>query len=132
MCPSSFKRSSSVHAQSVLKEHAAQMRHAPTASEARLFEAIRGGRLGVTFRRQVPVLGRFIADLLASEVRLIVEVDGGYHEAREAADARRDRALVEAGYRVVHLEGELVMRDVEAAVARVAAEIQELRGEAPH
>jgi very-short-patch-repair endonuclease len=106
------------------------MRHAPTASEARLFEAIRGGRLGVTFRRQVPVLGRFIGDLLASEVKLIVEIDGGYHAERAAADARRDRALVEAGYRVVRLEEELVMRDVEAAVARVAAEIEELRGEA--
>jgi hypothetical protein len=27
------------------------MRHAPTVSEAKLFEAVRGGRLGVTFRR---------------------------------------------------------------------------------
>ena len=131
MCPSSYYPRSSTQKQSVLSERAAQMRHAPTASEARLFEAIRGGRLGVTFRRQVPVLGRFIGDLLASEVKLIVEIDGGYHAERAAADARRDRALVEAGYRVVHLDAELVMRDVEAAVARVAAEIEELRGEAP-
>ena len=131
MCPSSYYPRSSTQKQSVLSERAAQMRHAPTASEARLFEAIRGGRLGVTFRRQVPVLGRFIGDLLASEVKLIVEIDGGYHAERAAADARRDRALVEAGYRVVRLEEELVMRDVEAAVARVAAEIEELRGEAP-
>jgi len=130
MCPSSYYPRSSTQKQSVLSERAAQMRHAPTASEARLFEAIRGGRLGVTFRRQVPVLGRFIGDLLASEVKLIVEIDGGYHAERAAADARRDRALVEAGYRVVRLEEELVMRDVEAAVARVAAEIEELRGEA--
>ena len=49
----------------LLVERAAQMRAAPTSSEARLFEALRGRRLGVAFRRQVPLLGRFIVDLLA-------------------------------------------------------------------
>jgi very-short-patch-repair endonuclease len=105
------------------------MRHAPTASEERLFEALRGGRLGVAFRRQVPVLGRFIVDLLAAEVRLVVEVDGGYHAQRARADARRDRALGRAGYRVLRVEAELVMGDLEAAVARVAAEIERLRSQ---
>jgi hypothetical protein len=47
----------------------------------------------VSFRKQVPVLGRFIVDLLAPEVRLIVEVDGLYHTRTSGADARRDRAL---------------------------------------
>ena len=74
-----------------------QMRHAPTASEAKLFEALRGGRLGVSFRRQVPLAGRFIADLYAAEVKLVVEVDGGYHAQRERADARGDRALARSG-----------------------------------
>jgi type I restriction enzyme R subunit len=115
----------------VLSQRAAQMRHAPTASEARSFEALRGRRLGVTFRRQVPLLGRFIVDLYASEVKLIVEIDGGYHAEREAKDAHRERALERAGYTVLRLDAELVMPDVAAAVARVAAAIEELRGEAP-
>ena len=120
---------SGARASRVLVERAAQMRHAPTASEARLFEALRGGRLGIGFRRQVPVLGRFIVDLLAAEVRLVVEVDGGYHAQRACADARRDRALGRAGYRVLRVEAELVMRDLEAAVARVAGEIERLRSQ---
>jgi very-short-patch-repair endonuclease len=105
------------------------MRHAPTASEARLFEALRGGRLGVSFRRQVPVLGRFIADFLAPEVRLVVEVDGLYHTRTTAADARRDRALARAGYRVLRLDAQLVTVDLDSAVARVATEVEELRRE---
>jgi hypothetical protein len=40
------------------------MRHDPTSSEARLFEALRGVRLGVTFRPQAPLLGRYIVDLM--------------------------------------------------------------------
>jgi very-short-patch-repair endonuclease len=111
----------------LLTERATAMRHAPTASEARLFDALRAGRLGVTFRRQVPVLGRFIVDLLAPEVLLVVEVDGLYHEQRRDADARRDRALARAGYRVLRIEAELVMRDLPAAVARVRGELLLLR-----
>ena len=61
----------------------------------------------------------FIADFYAPSARLIVEVDGGYHAGRVAADARRDRKLIRAGYRVVRLPAELVMRDLPAAVLAV-------------
>ena len=110
-----------------LAGRAGVMRHAPTASEQRLFGALRGGRLGVAFKRQVPVLGRYIVDLLATEVKLVVEVDGAYHQERACADARRDRALERAGYRVVRLEAELVMRDLGEAVRRVSEEIARRR-----
>jgi len=120
----------SAHRERVLEERADEMRRAPTASEARLFEAVRGGRLGVGFRRQVPLLGRFIADLFAAEVRLVVEVDGGYHEQRQRADERRDRALTRAGYRVVRVPAELVLLDLPAAVAVIATEIARMRGAA--
>jgi very-short-patch-repair endonuclease len=76
----------------------------------------------------VPVLGRFIADLLAPEVRLVVEIDGGYHTRNGAADERRDRALCRAGYTVLRLDAELVMQELDAAEARVAAEVVRLRG----
>jgi very-short-patch-repair endonuclease len=56
-----------------------------------------------------------------------VEIDGGYHVAREAKDGHRERALERAGYTVLRLDAERVMRDVEAPVARVAAEVAQLR-----
>jgi very-short-patch-repair endonuclease len=110
-----------------LADRAYEMRRAPTPSEARLFEAVRGGRLGVAFRRQVTLLGRYIADLYAAEVMLAVEIDGGYHAARARADARRDRAMQRAGYRVLRLEAECVMRDIDSAIARVRAAIEAAR-----
>src|SRR6478735_1900685 len=76
------------------------MRLSPTDSEARLWRALRASQLGVAFRRQVPLPG-FIADFYAPSVRLVVEIDGGYHERRVSADARRDSKLTRAAYRVV-------------------------------
>jgi very-short-patch-repair endonuclease len=110
--------------QQLLEGRAWEMRREPTASEQVLFEAVRGGRLGVTFRRQVTVLGRYIVDLLAPQLKLVVEVDGGYHAQRQRADERRDRALAAAGYRVVRVSAELVMRDLPAALALVVATIE--------
>ena len=108
----------SPHQRSVIEGHAFSMRHTPSRSEAILFAALSGRKLGVLFRRQVRV-GRFIADLAAPAVRLIVEVDGPWHERRRAADERRDRVLARAGWRVVRLPAELVERELGVAVERV-------------
>ena len=82
----------------LLRFRAAQMRRAPTPPEEKLFEAVRRGRLGVTFRRQVPIAGRFIADFYASSVKLVVEVDGAGHDERRRADARRDKVMADSGF----------------------------------
>jgi very-short-patch-repair endonuclease len=100
------------------------MRHAPTASEQLLWRHLRNRQLGVEFRRQVPLLGRYVVDFYASSVRVVVEVDGGYHGDRARADARRDGALEHAGDRVLRLSEELVTRQLEVALARIAAAIR--------
>ncbi|MBN2193542.1 MAG: DUF559 domain-containing protein [Polyangiaceae bacterium] len=48
-------------------------------------------------------------------------VDGGDHEARIAADVRRNRLLGRLGYRVRRLSAEAVVRDPTGAVARILA-----------
>jgi very-short-patch-repair endonuclease len=96
------------------------MRSALTPSEEKLWSAIRGGRLGISFRRQLP-LGNYIADFAAPAVKLIVEVDGAYHARRQSADARRDRNLRRLGYRVLHLEASLVEHHLELALERIRA-----------
>ncbi len=95
------------------------MRCAPTPSEQRLFEALRGRRLGVQFRRQVPLLGKYVVDLLAPALKVVVEVDGAYHARRAKADARRDAALRKAGYRVVRVSADVVMRELGTALEEV-------------
>ena len=96
------------------------MRFHTTPSEALLFSAIRGGRLGVTFRRQ-HIIGSHIVDFIAPKARLIIEVDGdAYHAQRTAADAARELKLVRAGYRVLRIPASLVERDVVAAVALIS------------
>ena len=66
---------------------------------------------------------RFIVDFVAPQVRLVVEVDGGYHAQRAAADARRDSKLRRLGYRVLRIPAALVMKDLRGALELVRAEL---------
>ena len=102
-------------------QRARAMRSSLTPPEALVWVRIRGRQLGVVFRRQVPLLGRFVADFLAPAARLVIEVDGGYHAEQARADARRDAVLARAGYRVLRLDAAPVIRDIESAVALVRA-----------
>jgi very-short-patch-repair endonuclease len=113
----------SAHRQALLAERARSMRLQLTSSEAALWQAIRGKRLGVAFRRQVVIAGNFIADFAATEVHLVVEVDGAYHVGRAAADERRDRRLKRLGWRVLRIPAEVVLGDLPAAVELVRGAI---------
>jgi very-short-patch-repair endonuclease len=100
--------------------HARQHRSNLTPTEATLWAHLRGHRLGVYFRRQVP-LGRFIVDFLAPSAHLIVEVDGGYHRTRQSLDARRDLHLTRMGYKVLRLEADQLRTNLQAALNQIRA-----------
>ena len=111
--------------QSLLAGRAQFMRHNPTDTERALWFQLSGKKLGVAFKRQV-VVDRFVVDYLAPAVHLIVEVDGGYHSQRVAADARRDRVLQRMGYRVLRLDAGLVRCNLVEAVGRVRVALSQV------
>jgi len=110
--------------QILLAQRAHEMRRQLTPSEAALSVALSRKQLGVAFRRQVLIGNRYIADFLAPNVKLIVEVDGGYHRQRVTADARRTRVLERLGFRVLRLDAELVLRQLPLAVEAVRKALQ--------
>jgi very-short-patch-repair endonuclease len=100
---------------------ARELRRQPTASEERLWQALRGRRFrGLKFRRQRSV-GPFIPDFYCVDRDLAVEVDGGIHDDPEihAHDAVRDERRDGRRVRVVRLPAALVMQDVTAALRAI-------------
>lgn len=121
-----FARSLVSRAQaSALEEHARRMRLSPTRSEEWLWRRLAGSRCGFAFRRQL-VIGPFIVDFACTKVRLVVEVDGGYHEGRQRRDAARERALRELGWSVLRIPEARVFADLDGVV-RCIAEAAERR-----
>ncbi len=84
-----------------------------------LWQQLRQRKLGVRFRRQHP-FGRYVVDFYAACAKLVVEVDGGVHEAQRAYDDARQAEIERVyGVRFVRVSAELVERDVRAAAAIV-------------
>ncbi|HKY85182.1 MAG TPA: DUF559 domain-containing protein [Pseudorhodoplanes sp.] len=100
------------HHRPIARKHlkfARGMRREPTDAERKLWLLLRSSRLErLKFRRQVPI-GSFIADFVCHECKLIVEVDGGQHG--DAKDAKRDQWFHEAGYRVLRVWNNDVLKN---------------------
>ena len=102
----------------VLQDRARTMRFSPTRSEEWLWRRLAGSKTGFAFRRQL-VIGPFIVDFACTKIRLVVEVDGGYHVGRQRRDAARDRDLGHLGWRVLRVPEKDVFSDLDAVVARI-------------
>ncbi|MGX2985252.1 type ISP restriction/modification enzyme [Helicobacter sp. 23-1048] len=66
-----------------MKDFSRQMRKNPTDAENKLWQELRGKKLGFRFRRQVVIDSKYIADFVCLEKRLIIECDGGQHNQTE-------------------------------------------------
>ncbi len=104
----------------VLKEHGRDMRKQPTPAEKVLWEALRGQKLAVKFRRQ-HAIDSYIVDFVTISDKLIVEVDGGVHaEASQAEyDAGRTHTLQELGYKVLRFSNEEVLNQVNTVLTTI-------------
>jgi very-short-patch-repair endonuclease len=96
------------------------MRAAPTTTEAKLWTALRGRRVGGwKFRRQHIIAG-YIVDFYCAELWLAIEVDGGVHDERRGDDRERDDHLASLGVRVVRIRNADVLEQFDTVVTRLA------------
>lgn len=103
---------------------ARQLRRSMTKAECALWVELRRLPLkGTHFRRQAP-FGPFIADFLCHKARLIVEVDGGAHDAADRAtnDLERQQWIEGRGYRVLRFSDAEVLTDTLRVARGIFAE----------
>ena len=106
---------------------ARQLRRNMTDAERRLWHALRHrGLANFKFRRQAPI-GRFIADFICHDARLIVEVDGGHHgqAPQMTADAERTAWLEAKGYRVIRLQNTDVMSNLDGVLQHLLMHLRQ-------
>ena len=104
----------------LLKTFAKYNRREMTQSETILWKALRKELRAYRFRRQHPI-GDYIADFVCLSRRLIVEVDGGYHDTCEQQDDDQMRTdyLNQMGFEVMRFKNEEVDFDVKAVISMI-------------
>ena len=102
-------------------QRAQTLRDNRTDAEGLLWQYLRNKQLGgYKFRRQQP-MGPYIADFACLPEKLLVELDGGQHAARQAHDGRRDAFLREKGYRILRFWNNEVFDNCFGVLERVYA-----------
>ena len=98
----------------VLSDFAKQNRKNATAAEDALWQEVRNRKIkNFKFRRQHPIAG-FIPDFVCLEQKLIVEIDGEYHNTEEQKkyDEAREQWLKEHSYRLIRFTNEEVLTNM--------------------
>lgn len=103
-----------------LKDNAKQMRKEPTEAEKAFWEIATSGRLEAKFRRQ-HIIGDYIVDFVCFEKKLIVEIDGGYHDEveQQIEDNLRSEELKDYGFAILRLRNEEVIGNPEGVIKKV-------------
>jgi adenine-specific DNA-methyltransferase len=110
-------------------ENARALRRNGTDAERRLWYFLRNRRLdGFRFRRQVP-LGKYIADFVCMDAKLIIELDGGQHAEQTRYDEIRSAYLMRGGFKVVRFWNDDVLLRGEAVLEQI---LVALRQASPH
>jgi len=99
------------------REHATRAERALAAFLSGLNEGALDGR----FRREWVCGGRWIVDFYFPEVRLAIEVDGGYHRARmqRGRDLLKENELEAVGITLLRLTNEEVLGDRDRLVEKL-------------
>ncbi len=114
-----------------LTGYAREKRKHMSEPETRIWLALRAERFsGIKFRRQ-KVIGPYIADFAANEPKLVIEIDGGTHDADDTRDAIRTRFLEAQGYRVVRYTNTYMMQNLEGVLIHLTGVIAEMRPPLP-
>ncbi len=104
-----------VHNRRYLLEIRRKLRADSTLVEEVLWQVIRNRKLGgLKFKRQHSI-GNYVVDFYCAEKRLIVELDGEYHNSpnQRKKDMLRDQNLKEMNFRVLRIANKEVIYDLE-------------------
>ena len=105
------------------------LRRNETIAEKLLWEKLRNNQLeGLKFRRQHPV-NIYIADFYCHKFKLIIELDGDYHnqEEQKQKDEVRTEVLRLNGLKIIRFKNEEVEQDINQVLTTIKNKIGQLK-----
>jgi very-short-patch-repair endonuclease len=109
---------------------ARRLRRNQSDAERVLWFRVRDRRLnGLKFKRQVPI-DKYIVDFCCAEARLIIELDGGQHAARD--ETNRTAILEAMGYLVLRFWNNDVLQNTDGVLEEILNAANRNPQEPPH
>ena len=108
----------------LLKNNAIHNRRYATEAERLLWHYLKEKKIGYKFRRQ-HIVGEYITDFINLKHKLIIEIDGKYHQEAEQVikDTQRTQYLEQKGYTVIRFTKEEVFNHMEDVINKIKGTI---------
>ena len=109
----------------LLKDFVKEHRSNPTDAEKLLWEIVRGRKMaGYKFRRQ-HIISNYIADFVCLSEKLIIEVDGLYHQLPEnkISDEQKTEELNKLGFKVIRFSNNQVLHQADDVINKILHEL---------
>lgn len=91
-----------------------------TETELILWEYLKSKPMGFKFRRQHPISG-YVLDFYCHQLRISIEIDGGYHLQKEqrVKDLERTNYLKSLGISEIRFTNEQVLNEYETVIKHI-------------
>ena len=101
------------------------LRNNSTKEEIILWQFLKQKQLGVKFRRQQPI-GKYIADFVCFEKKIIIELDGGQHNETQniEKDKIRDLFFNQNGFKVIRFWNNEIHQNLDGVIGKIQTEIK--------
>ena len=109
-------------------ELAEELRAKMTEAEEVFWNIIKINEWHLKFRRQHPI-SNYIADFYCHNVKLVIELDGGYHENKEVKiyDEARENDIKQYGITVLRFKNEEVFNNTDAVLSKIGLTIANIQ-----
>jgi very-short-patch-repair endonuclease len=108
-------------ASGIIFSNAKKLRENPTQAEEVMWLSLRNNQLdGCKFRRQHPLLN-YVADFYCHQLKLVIEIDGEYHQTLEQKKLDKERtANIEfQGLHVIRFTNDEVLTDMDSVLRKI-------------
>ena len=111
---------------SSLKEIRQYLRNNPTLTEELLWKHLKNKELGYKFQRQYGIDG-YVVDFYCPELRLAIEIDGGYHFTPDVIeyDQQRQDYIEAYDIRFLRFTNEEIYEDINKVLSVILKSIEE-------
>lgn len=113
-------------ASGIIFSYAKKLRENPTQAEEVMWLSLSNNQLdGYKFRRQHPLLN-YVADFYCHQLKLVIEIDGGYHQTEEQKKLDKERTVnIEfQGLYVIRFTNGEVLSDIYSVLSKIKEFIQ--------
>ena len=111
----------------LLKDFVDEHRSNPTEAEKVLWDIVKGRKMaGFKFRRQ-HIISTYITDFVCLSEKLVIEVDGLYHQLPEnkISDEERTKELNRLGFEVLRFTNEQVLHDTNSVINTILLRVKQ-------